>query len=226
MTMIERHEYRAQIKEEYTTDDISKNIADCIVLANNLITSGKILTANLYYYKNMLFLYYEEVISKDCVKCEKSESEIHNLFLKPIENMLCDWPQYGRITKWAKMNKIFYHSIPRSVEEWMSDRKPDKKQGRIALLDEEKMFGYVYHHKALVDEGLIRGDKYQYISLHENLLFSYFEEPRSSVNILEDYSRESEAINAWMQADPESHFIHFKEANGENFLILPNLFTL
>jgi hypothetical protein len=30
-----------------------------------------------------------------------------------------------------------------------------------------------YHHKAIVDEGLWYGDKYQSIALHENILFSY-----------------------------------------------------
>ena len=30
---------------------------------------------------------------------------------------------------------------------------------------------------------MLKGDKYQYISLHENVLFSYFEEPRHNVNI-------------------------------------------
>ena len=42
---------------------------------------------------------------------------------------------------------------------------------------------YTYWHYAIVQEGLLKGDKYQYISLHENVLFSYFEEPRHNVNI-------------------------------------------
>ena len=35
-----------------------------------------------------------------------------------------------------------------------------------------EMFSYTYWHYAIVQEGLLKGDKYQYISLHENVLFS------------------------------------------------------
>lgn len=46
------------------------------------------------------------------------------------------------------------------------------------------------------------------------------------MNIKEDYEHESEAINEWLAVDPESHFIPFPEANGANFLIIPEYFAL
>ena len=65
---------------------------------------------------------------------------------------------------------------------------------------------------------MLKGDKYQYISLHENVLFSYFEEPRHNVNIT-GKEEESKVIDGWMAVDPESHFDREK-ACGNNFLVI------
>ena len=64
----------------------------------------------------------------------------------------------------------------------------------------------------------LRENKYQYISLHENVLFSYFEEPRHNVNIT-GKEEESKVIDGWMAVDPESHFDREK-ACGNNFLVI------
>ena len=69
------------------------------------------------------------------------------------------------------------------------------------------------------------GDKYQCIALHENILFSYFEEPRFNVNIKNEPGMESKVIEGWMKADPESHFDRVK-AGGANFRIIEQLFTV
>lgn len=91
--------------------------------------------------------------------------------------------------------------------------------GRIAYLWPEKLFSYTYWHKAIVDEGLLKGDQYQCIALHENILFSYFEEPKTMVNIRQNDGQESEVIREWMNMDPESHFDR-KKAGGDNFIII------
>ena len=73
-----------------------------------------------------------------------------------------------------------------------------------------------------MQEGLLRGDKYQYISLHENILFSYYEEPRNNVN-LSGKDEDSKVIEGWMKADPESHFDHDIIGTESNFLIIDPL---
>ena len=88
------------------------------------------------------------------------------------------------------------------------------------------MFEYVYHHFAIVREGLLRGDKYMSIALHEDVLFSYFEEPRSCVNIRRTQAGESQAIQGWLDAVPEDHFIPLPGSGGQNFLLLPALFDV
>ena len=71
----------------------------------------------------------------------------------------------------------------------------------------------------LLREGLLVGDRYQMISLHENLLFSYFETPRDREQVnISRRPEPSEATKEWEAVVPESHFYHFPEANGENFL--------
>ena len=68
------------------------------------------------------------------------------------------------------------------------------------------------------------GDKYAFISMHENILFSYYEEPRNNVNIKKS-DEESAVIGEWLNADPESHFDRVK-AQGNNFLVVPCLFSM
>lgn len=88
------------------------------------------------------------------------------------------------------------------------------------------LFSYVYYTRVWWMEGLICGDRYQSIALHENILFSYFEEPRGSVNIKKDYEHESKVLEEWLAIDPESHFIHMPEGEGANFMFLPEIFAL
>ena len=64
------------------------------------------------------------------------------------------------------------------------------------------------------------------MALHEHILFSYFEEPNHMVHIREEAEKESEIIKDWLAVDPESHFIHMPEGEGENFMFLPALFAL
>lgn len=71
------------------------------------------------------------------------------------------------------------------------------RRGRIAYLKPDKIFQYVYHHVAITTEGYLHGDKYQSIALHENILFSYFEEPRTEINVKRDLTKQSTAIEAW-----------------------------
>ena len=64
--MIIRNHYMAQLKSEWIKNGEGNEeveaVADaCREKAQQLIDKGRLLTAALYHYRNMLFLYYEEV---------------------------------------------------------------------------------------------------------------------------------------------------------------------
>ena len=188
----------------------------CQANAQQLIEEGSLLTAALYYYGNQLFLYYEAV----------GEEIRPEAFMAPLHPLLAQWPQKEDTCDWAKMYHIYWHDVPRDENDWLRPVPPERRRGRIACLKPETMFRYVYHHFAIVEEGLLQGDRYQSIALHEDVLFSYFEEPRSHTNIRRDPTRQSQAIQGWLDVDPESHFIPLPGSNGANFLLLPHYFAL
>ena len=188
----------------------------CKRSAENLIRQEKLMTAGLYQYGSQFFLYYE------CLG-EPMEPEA---FMGPLHPYMTPWPQKEETRDWAKMYHIYWHCEPKDEEDWKRDPKPQRRRGRIAYLKEENMFEYVYHHFAIVKEGLLRRDKYMSIALHEDVLFSYFEEPRSSVNIRRTEEGDSQAIRGWMAVNPEGHFIPLPGSEGQNFLLLPELFTV
>ena len=159
-----------------------------------------------------------EDVQTTCVRPEE--------LLRPLEPFLQLWPGQKGDRLWVHMYHIYYHSVPESPRQWKRASVPEKRRGRIAFLRDDKLFSYTYFHKAIVDEGLLTGDKYQSIALHENILFSYFEEPKTFVNVQKDTSRESQVINDWLAVDPESHFIHMPQGKGENFMFLPTLFAM
>lgn len=111
-------------------------------------------------------------------------------------------------------------------DKWEYERTTDTKTrvGRVAFVYPDKMPSYVKYHTEIVEEGLLKGDKYAFISMHESLLFSYYEEPRNNVNI-KSSDEESVVIQKWIDADPASHFDRVK-AKGENFLVIPMLFSV
>lgn len=207
-----RCHYRGRLNE--TPNEAS--LSACRKNAENLIRNGQLMTAALYQYSSQLFFYYE------CL----GEQIAPEAFMGPLHPYLTPWPQKEETRDWAKMYHIYWHCEPKDEEDWRRDPKPQRRRGRIAYLKEENMFEYVYHHFAIVKEGLLRGDKYMSIALHEDVLFSYFEEPRSSVNIRRTEEGESQAIRGWMDVNPEDHFIPLPGSEGQNFLLLPELFTV
>ena len=147
-------------------------------------------------------------------------------FMEPLHPLLASWPEKEDTFDWAQMYNIYWHNVPRGEQDWKRVAKPERRRGRIAYLKQATMFRYVYHHFAIVEEGLLQGDKYQSIALHEDVLFSYFEEPKRFTNIQRDPTRESKAIQDWLDVDPESHFIPLPGSEGQNFLLLPDYFAL
>ncbi|MCM1065318.1 MAG: hypothetical protein NC420_12805 [Eubacterium sp.] len=246
---IYRLHYRGQLKEDISADRLEDAVRKCMENVRGAQADGQVLTAALYRHERMLFFYYEalgepltvaepsalagkaavpngqetlaesgEDVQATCARPEE--------LLAPLSAFLQVWPGQKGDRPWVHMYHIYYHSVPESPEQWKRAAVPEKRRGRIAFLRDDKLFSYTYFHKAIVDEGLMAGDKYQSIALHENILFSYFEEPKTLVNVLGDASRESRVINDWLAVDPESHFIHMPQGKGENFMFLPALFAL
>lgn len=207
--MIERMQYRGCIRKDAAESDCLSALERARLQAEQYRQNGDILTICVYRYENLLFVYMETL--KTGVKPEQVLGE-----LTPFLEL---WPEESGLTPWAPMYHIYHHSLPKEKEEWVKERLTNTKRiGRIAFLCPDKLFSYTYWHYAIVQEGLLKGDKYQYISLHENILFSYFEEPRHNVNI-KGSEEPSGVIDGWMAVDPESHFDREKTA-GKNFLVI------
>lgn len=240
---IYRLHYRGQLKEGISEEGLAEAVAQCVWNVRQAQRQGKVLTAALYRSDRMLFFYYEaigeqlhvaepiDIGPEDDVMPESGEDvQLTCLYpeeiLVPLSPYLQIWPGQIDDRLWVHMYHIFYHSIPESVEGWRRAAVPEKRRGRIAFLKEDKLFEYVCSHCALVEEGLLMGDKYQSIALHENVLFSYFEEPKTMTNIRNDSEQKSEVIKKWHAVNPEAHFIHRPEGEGLDFMFLPALFAV
>lgn len=210
-----RCHYRGRL-EAADAVQLSDLLQQCEQNAQQLINDGALMTAALYYYGNQLFLYYEAVGEE--IRPER--------FMAPLHPVLSQWPQKEDTCDWALMYNVFWHDAPKDDEDWKRSVPPERRRGRIAWLKHDTMFRYVYHHFAIAEEGILQGDRYQSIALHEDILFSYFEEPRTPGNLRRDTTLQSQTIQAWLDVNPESHFIPLPGSNGSNFLLLPHYFTL
>ncbi len=222
VVMIRRFEYRCAFSEKATGKAFEGTVDEWKKEAEKLVRSGKLVNASFYRHENMGFLYLEEVLNEE-------QDEILN-----PDNMFGNAGEFLRV--WAEeegdrlfvpMVKVYWQSEPENdVEAWEEERTTAVKTriGRMAFVYPEKLTSYIMYHTALVNEGLNKGDKYNFISMHENILFSYYEEPRNNVNIRKS-DEKSTAIDAWLAVDPESHFDRVK-AKGSNFLVIPCLFSV
>ena len=210
-----RCHYRGRL-EAADAAQLSDLLQQCEQNARRLINDGALMTAALYYYGNQLFLYYEAVGEE--IRPER--------FMAPLHPVLSQWPQKEDTCDWALMYNVFWHDAPKDDEDWKRSVPPERRRGRIAWLKHDTMFRYVYHHFAIAEEGILQGDRYQSIALHEDILFSYFEEPRTPGNLRRDTTLQSQTIQAWLDVNPESHFIPLPGSNGSNFLLLPQYFAL
>ena len=210
-----RCHYRGRL-EEADAAQLADMLQQCEQNAQRLINDGALMTAALYYYGNQLFLYYEAVGEE--IRPER--------FMAPLHPVLSQWPQKEDTCDWALMYNVFWHDAPKDDEDWKRSVPPERRRGRIAWLKHDTMFRYVYHHFAIAEEGILQGDRYQSIALHEDILFRYFEEPRTPGNLRRDTTLQTQTIQAWLDVNPESHFIPLPGSNGSNFLLLPQYFAL
>lgn len=203
------------MKKEYADAELQAGLNSCQERIQELIHKGIIMTAALYHYKRMLFFYYEAM----------EEQMVPEELLSALTPYLETWPSEDKARYWAEMYPVFYHAVPQNREDWMRGTPPQIRRGRIAKLKTDKLFSYICHHRAIVEEGLLKGDKYQFIALHENILFSYFEEPKIMMNVKRVEEEESQRVKEWIAAEPESHFERYPGSDG-NFLFIPAYFAL
>lgn len=217
--MIERKQYRGCLKQNIdkayfctAIDDVSKSI-------EKLICGGSLLQVSLFRHNSMCFLYYESI--KDGIEPES--------FLEVLKPFMELWPEEEGLRVWAPMYRVYFHSIPTDINAWENERQNKKRVGRIAFLYPDKLSSYVYWHKAIMEEGLFKGDKYQFISLHGRILFSYYEEPKTMACLktadFHSIENKSRMIEQWMKQKPETHFDRSK-TNGSNFIIIDTVLSI
>ncbi len=220
--MIRRSQYRCSFNSMARGTAYEMAIASSRQRMAELVESGKLCNLSFYRYENMGFVYVEEIVENESDAMIDMETVMPELY-----QYLKTWPREDGDVFFAPMIKVFYQYDPgNDLDAWEHERTTAVKTriGRVAFAFPDKVPSYVMYHTALVNEGLLKGDKYAFISLHENLLFSYYEEPRNNVNI-RGVDEESKVISEWLKTDPESHYDRVK-AQGMNFLVIPCLFTV
>lgn len=219
--MLIRSQYRCSFKELNNEELFEEMLNRCKEALSMLVTQGRLCNVSFYRYENMGFLYLEEMLSDN-----ESLLDIDRI-MEDLKQYLKPWPEENGDRYFVKMINVYYHYIPEeNIDEWEKERTTSQKDriGRLAFVFPDKLPSYVRYHNEIVEEGLLKGDKYAYISMHENILFSYFEEPRNNVNIKKS-DEQSTVIEEWLKADPESHFDRIK-AQGNNFLVIKCLFSV
>jgi len=216
---VRRASYRAVLRSGVEEEQLGRAFAECQAVFARAKEEYRLLAASLYRYGRFLFLYTEGI-------GEAADPEELCAFAAPF---LQKWPAALGMPDsdraWISMQPYYYHARPENAGEWMRNRQPSLRRGRIALLAKDKWESYMGHHLALMKEGLIEGDRYHLISVHENVLFSYFEEPKTMTNLRQRPGAPSKALEDWLLTDPESHFMRFAPGQGpgpdENFVFLP-----
>ena len=78
------------------------------------------------------------------------------------------------------MMDIFHYNSPQSVEHWHRDTPPEACTARVICLRPEMVNSYIFLHYQMQEEKPGAGDKYGQISIHENLLLIYMEQPATN----------------------------------------------
>jgi L-rhamnose mutarotase len=201
--MINRMAYRAQWKdgmEEAGTDNLREQIPAVKALAD----AGRIMTLSAYRWQKNVFLYCE------CIDCEIHPDEL----FPAAGSLLEEWPGKAEKRKWIPMVDVFHFNEPVSVEHWKRKSPVEKRVGMVAHLRPEMIASYIYYHYQLQEERAFLGDKYELISLHENLLFGYLERPEIVEEPLTPKKLNTSGTPAnWLDSRMDLHFIPWEDGD-------------
>lgn len=221
---VKRASYVSVLKVGVTEEAFKEKTVLCRSELETAFKDKVLLTASLFKYESFLFLYTEGV--GDIINPQEICPSLNTL-LQAVPGSILQ-PQEKRL--WIYMQPYYYHDTPKEVADWMEERHPQLRRGRIALLAPDKWEEYMQYHFQLMQEGSIEGDRYHLISVHENLLFSYFEEPKTMRNLCGKQGAESQVLARWLQTDPEGHFMRFAPGQGSgpdgNFVFLDCVATI
>lgn len=227
---VERASYRAVVKKGADEAALACAVDRARSDAAARIGAGELLTAGMYRHGDQLFCYLEHIW--DDRGDAGARPDLGQMRRAPeawgwLEGLTEPFPSIHGPRCWAYMYPVFWFDEPRDAEHYRRDPAPDERCGRIAVLCPDKLMEYVCHHQAIVAEATFVGDRYQFISIHDDVLFSYFERPRDrGQRSISGVDGPSEEIGRWLAVDPASHFDHFPEANGDDFLVIDTLFAL
>ncbi|MCR5161839.1 MAG: hypothetical protein K6C06_08715 [Lachnospiraceae bacterium] len=210
-----RQSCRAQLKAPCAPQELYECACGSFDRAKEYAAAGTVRTAALFRFGALLFFYCESVAGPF------SPEEAFPDF----DRVLLQWPGEEVLRRWVGMRPVYWQQEPRDAEDWERQCRPSLHIGRLARLLPSKENEYLYYHQKLVEEGLHKGDRYQFIAIHENYLFSYYEEPRTNVNIRRVEGVDSDVIREWVKADPASHFYRFYPG-AEDFIHLPSLWIV
>lgn len=227
MPTIERASYRAFLAPEASQEQVAALAERVKADGQRLMDEGRILTLCLTRHRDMLFLYIEHI-----VEAHPDHAGMIELAGFPdaqgwASDAVAPARGFHGSHGWTYMHPVFWFDEPKDVESFRRAQAPDARCGRIAHFWPDTVIDYVFHHQAIAREGLLVGDRYQFISVLDDVAFSYFETPRDreQVNIRRQ-DQKGEEIDRWLERDPFDHFDHFDPSTKADFLIIDTLVSL
>jgi hypothetical protein len=137
---------------------------------NNYVSKRELLTASCFHWKRNIFLYYEVI---------QSDIEPGSIF-QGLEQYLETWAGENFSRYWVPMLDIYHADYPVTNEYWERNWKA-KSIGKVIRLKPEMVASYIFYHYQYQEEKPGDWAKYALITIYENLLFFYLEEPDGPV---------------------------------------------
>lgn len=128
---------------------------------------GDLITVSVFRWRSHFFTYWESI----------EQPVAPAALFGDMDELLERWPGAEAPRTFVPMVDIFHYLAPESVAHWQRKAPVTQGWGRLARLRPEMVSSYIFYHYQLQEEKPGIGDKYGLISLHENLIFFYQEQP-------------------------------------------------
>ena len=157
-----------QVWRAHCTDtaDLGSALPDLVQELTSGRDAGQVMTASLFRWDQRLFLYLETI----------GDNPVDSL-TAPLAPHLLSWPGEQRPRHWGPMTDIFHYHRCLGADQWRRKTPPDKRTARVLRLRPQMASSYIFLHYQLQEERPAGGDKYGLISLHDDIMFFYAEEP-------------------------------------------------